>query len=132
VGCASVAPDPQGHWDSIAYQRLDEIGDWMNINSTAIYNSKPVAPYEIKNGEIGTWVFTQVEKAICAIWIPGTQPKSQVRLDLSLLNPIENAKPNKWTVKPLNKSNQAEIKNGILYLQLDINPLQTPQVFRLQ
>ncbi len=128
----NIAPDPQGRWDSIAYQRLDEIGDWMNINSTAIYNSKPVAPYEIKNGEIGTWVFTQVEKAIYAIWIPGTQPKSQVRLDLSLLHPIEQAKPSKWSVKPLNKSNQAEIKNGILYLQLDVNPLQTPQVFRLQ
>ena len=104
----------------------------MNINSAAIYNSKPIAPYEIKNGEIGTWVFTQVEKAIYAIWIPGTQPKSQVRLDLSLLRPIEQAKPSKWSVKPLNKSNQAEIKNGILYLQLDENPLQTPQVFRLQ
>jgi alpha-L-fucosidase len=128
----NIAPDPQGRWDSTAYQRLDEIGDWMNINSAAIYNSKPIAPYEIKNGEIGTWVFTQVEKAIYAIWIPGTQPKSQVRLDLSLLRPIEQAKPSKWSVKPLNKSNQAEIKNGILYLQLDENPLQTPQVFRLQ
>jgi hypothetical protein len=77
-------------------------------------------------------VFTQVEKAIYAIWIPGIQSKNQVRLDLSLLRPIEQAKPSKWSVKPLNKSNQAEIKNGILYLQLDENPLQTPQVFRLQ
>jgi alpha-L-fucosidase len=28
------------------YERLAEIGKWMNINSEAIYNTKPLAPYQ--------------------------------------------------------------------------------------
>ena len=50
----NIAPGPTGEWDSIAYARLQEIGQWMDINSAAIYETNPVAPYEQ-----GKWVFTQ-------------------------------------------------------------------------
>jgi alpha-L-fucosidase len=119
----NIAPDPQGRWDSIAYQRLDEIGAWMHINSAAIYNSKPIAPYEIKNGEIGTWVFTQVEKAIYAIWIQGENNTQPAVLDVSSFG--------KTHVQSLNPNNKSTLKNNMLSVEIRNNPLNTPQVFRL-
>src|SRR5436190_11249980 len=38
----NVGPDPNGEWDTAAYTRLKEIGEWMKINSEAIYNTKPL------------------------------------------------------------------------------------------
>ena len=45
----NIGPSPQGDWSDTAYNRLKEIGSWMKINSEAIYNSKPLAPYENDN-----------------------------------------------------------------------------------
>jgi alpha-L-fucosidase len=45
----NIGPGPDGDWDPTAYERLNEIGDWMSINSEGIYNSKPVAPYSSDN-----------------------------------------------------------------------------------
>ena len=35
-------------------------------------------------------------------------------------------------VKPLNPNNKTKLKNGVLSVEIRNNPLQTPQVFRLQ
>jgi len=56
----NIGPSPNGDWDTVAYNRLKDIGDWMKINSNGIYSSKPIAPYtsdniyftQSKNGEI--------------------------------------------------------------------------------
>ncbi|MEO6963560.1 MAG: alpha-L-fucosidase, partial [Puia sp.] len=45
----NIGPGPDGDWDPTAYQRLDELGKWMDINGEGIYNSKPVAPYYSDN-----------------------------------------------------------------------------------
>ncbi|MCC6289791.1 MAG: alpha-L-fucosidase [Chitinophagaceae bacterium] len=45
----NIGPGPNGDWDPIAYQRLQEIGAWMKINAEAIHGSKPLAPYELGN-----------------------------------------------------------------------------------
>lgn len=45
----NVGPSPQGDWSDTAYSRLKEMGGWMKVNGEAIYNSKPVAPYEKDN-----------------------------------------------------------------------------------
>ena len=37
----NIGPSPEGEFDPIAYQRLREIGDWMKINGTAIYSTRP-------------------------------------------------------------------------------------------
>jgi alpha-L-fucosidase len=120
----NIAPDPQGRFDSIAYQRLEEIGAWMQVNGEAIYNSKPIAPYEVKDAKNGTWVFTQVEKAIYAIWIPGESARQTAELNLSSFG--------KKKVQALNPNNQTKLKNGVLSVEIRNNPLNTPQVFRLQ
>jgi alpha-L-fucosidase len=41
----NVGPSPDGDFDTVAYQRLSEIGDWMQVNGNAIYGSRMVAPY---------------------------------------------------------------------------------------
>jgi alpha-L-fucosidase len=45
----NIGPGPEGDWDTAAYSRLKDIGEWMKINCEAIYNSKPVAPYSAQN-----------------------------------------------------------------------------------
>jgi alpha-L-fucosidase len=124
----NIAPDPQGRWDSIAYQRLDEIGAWMQTNGQAIYNSKPLAPYQINDGDNGSWVFTQVDKNTYAIWIPGSASTAASTLDLATAFPL--AKFSK--VKALNPGNTCSIKKGYLQIGLGTNQLNTPQVFKLQ
>ena len=36
----NIGPGPDGTWDEEAYKRLEEIGDWMEVNKSAIYNTK--------------------------------------------------------------------------------------------
>jgi len=45
----NIGPSSEGDWDTIAYQRLKEIGTWMKINGKAIYGSVPLYPYAEKN-----------------------------------------------------------------------------------
>lgn len=45
----NIGPGPDGDWDPVAYQRLQDIGAWMKINGEAIHGSKPLAPYESGN-----------------------------------------------------------------------------------
>lgn len=44
-----IGPDKTGELVPEVYQRLEEIGKWMEINSTAIYNTKPLEPYQTEN-----------------------------------------------------------------------------------
>ncbi len=45
----NVAPGPDGTWQQGAYDLLKAFGEWMKVNSEAIYNSKPIAPYKENN-----------------------------------------------------------------------------------
>lgn len=36
----NIGPGPDGNWHPDAYSRLSEIGDWMAVNSEAIYNTR--------------------------------------------------------------------------------------------
>jgi len=49
----NIGPGPEGDFDPVAYERLREVGAWMKVNGEAIYESRPVAPYES-----GDMVFT--------------------------------------------------------------------------
>ena len=42
----NVGPGPNGDLDPVAYERLREIGDWMQVNGEGIYGTKAVAPYK--------------------------------------------------------------------------------------
>jgi alpha-L-fucosidase len=45
----NVAPGPDGNWQDGAYRLLGQIGDWMDVNSEAIYESEPIMPYKENN-----------------------------------------------------------------------------------
>ena len=46
----NIGPGPDGDFNERAYQRLEEIGQWMNINNEAIYSTQVIAPY--KQGKV--------------------------------------------------------------------------------
>mgnify|MGYP001275743312 CR=1 FL=1 len=45
----NVGPGPHGDWDPVVYQRLQDISEWMKLNNSGIYSSKPIAPYSDRN-----------------------------------------------------------------------------------
>lgn len=45
----NIGINSQGEWDTAAYNRLTEIGDWMGINNQAIYNTTSIFPYKESN-----------------------------------------------------------------------------------
>ena len=45
----NIAPGPDGTWQQGAYDLLKEYGDWMKVNSEAIYNTHAIAPYKENN-----------------------------------------------------------------------------------
>jgi alpha-L-fucosidase len=44
-----VGPDANGELDPQAVKVLKGIGDWLKLNGEAIYDTRPVAPYELCN-----------------------------------------------------------------------------------
>ncbi|MDO5977482.1 alpha-L-fucosidase [Flavivirga spongiicola] len=45
----NIAPGPDGTWQQGAYDLLKEYEDWMHVNSSAIYETKPIAPFKENN-----------------------------------------------------------------------------------
>jgi alpha-L-fucosidase len=45
----NIGPSAEGDWSDTAYQRLKEIGVWMNVHADGVYNTIPMAPYEDGN-----------------------------------------------------------------------------------
>jgi alpha-L-fucosidase len=46
----NIGPNAEGELPPVSLARLKEIGDWMKVNSSAIYSTRPVPPY--KEGKI--------------------------------------------------------------------------------
>ena len=83
----NIGPDANGEWDTTAYNRLKDIGDWMQINQEAIYGTKPVFPYEYKVNESTKVVFTQAKnESIYALLIAEKGAHSTIEIDLSVFN----------------------------------------------
>jgi len=66
----NIGPGPNGDWDPVAYERLQDIGSWIKINGECIYGSKPIAPYSTKN-----IFYTQSKKGTesYAVWLAETE-----------------------------------------------------------
>lgn len=75
----NIAPGPDGTWHPEAYQLLEEMGDWIEVNGDAIYGTRAIAPY--KEGNI---VFTHnKDGSVNAIYLAKeneTQPPAKIVL----------------------------------------------------
>lgn len=42
----NIGPSPEGIWPEDAYDRLEDIGDWIDVNGEAIYGTRAIAPFK--------------------------------------------------------------------------------------
>lgn len=42
----NIGPKPDGTWPEAAYDRLQKMGAWMDVNSEAIYDTRAIEPYK--------------------------------------------------------------------------------------
>jgi alpha-L-fucosidase len=66
----NIAPGPDGTWPDGAYNMLEGVGKWLDINGEAIYGTRPLEPF--KTGQV---CLTQKaeEKTVFAIYLPGPE-----------------------------------------------------------
>jgi alpha-L-fucosidase len=78
----NIGPGPDGELDSVAYARLREIGDWMTVNSEAIYNSRMLTA----TGESSTIRYTQSKDSTTFYVFFSEFPEGKVELRQLQLN----------------------------------------------
>ncbi len=85
----NIAPGPDGTWQDEAYDRLEEIGTWMDVNEEAIYETRAISPY--KEGKV---CLTQKhDGAVYVIYLADEDEKSPPKkIWLSTIQPSEGAK----------------------------------------
>ena len=84
----NVAPGPDGKWHDGAYELFEEIGDWMEVNSEAIYGTSVLPPY--KEGKV---CLTQKDDAVYAIYLAEENETGiPSKIWLSSITPATDAK----------------------------------------
>ena len=82
-----VGPNGKGEFEPGVYDRLAQIGAWLQTNGDAIYETSPVKPYQ--DGQIS---YTRKGESIFAIYLPRRDEK-ELPNELNLkIAPQENAK----------------------------------------
>ena len=79
----NIGPGPDGDWAPDAYERLEDIGNWMKINGEGIYASQAVAPYAFKNIY---YTKAKDKPVLYAFWL---SDKDKVSLPATLDIPLE-------------------------------------------
>ncbi|GAB2787477.1 alpha-L-fucosidase [Rhabdobacter roseus] len=100
----NIAPGPDGEWHDEAYQRLQEIGTWMDLNGESIYETRPLAPYRQ-----GKWAYTQKGPTRYATYLAEVGEALPARLQPEGLPLPANAK-----VKLLGHDKYLKVTKGII------------------
>ena len=112
----NIAPGPDGDFDTVAYHRLAEIGKWMDVNSTAIYGTTPIAPYQI-----GKIVFTAKKNTVNVIYLADEKEK-----EMPATITIKG-----WTPKAGSKARLLETDKTLQWKNVDGNTeITIPEWFR--
>lgn len=106
----NIAPSPKGEWQQGAYHLLKEYADWMKVNSSAIYGTKPIAPYKENN--------------ICM-----TQNKEGQVFLFYLAKEGEDTMPSEIIVKSLTPKKGAKVK--LLGSGVDLKWKSLPEGFKI-
>jgi alpha-L-fucosidase len=88
----NIAPGPDGTWPDGAYDLLGEMGDWMKVNSQAIYKTRSIEPYkegqvcltQKKDGTVYAIYLAEENENIMPskIWLSSIQPKLDAKVTL--------------------------------------------------
>ena len=100
----NIAPGPDGEWHEEAYQRLEEMGKWMNVNSIGIYETKPLAPYRK-----GKWAYTKKGNTTYAFYLADAGEAIPASLKPEGLTIAANAK-----ISLAGSKKTLKLKNGSL------------------
>jgi alpha-L-fucosidase len=79
----NIGPSPNGDWDIQAYQKLEEIAEWMKVNERAIFNTT-----RAKISESEHYFYTQKNDTVFAIFFSDS------------LNQFPTHFPIEWPQKP--------------------------------
>ncbi len=116
----NIAPGPDGTWQQGAYDLLKEFGDWMKINSEAIYSTRPIEPYKENNicmtrKKDGTVYFIYLAKE--------NEQQLPKEIHISSHKPVKGAEINILGAKtPLKWKNEAEGFKVLIPAKLRNNP----------
>ena len=81
----NVGPNGNGELDPDAYVRLQEIGDWMQINGEGIYGTKAVAPYQ--EGQV---YYTAKGDYVYAFYLPEEGEKVPEQISMGAFVPVSS------------------------------------------
>ncbi|MDZ7262318.1 MAG: alpha-L-fucosidase, partial [candidate division KSB1 bacterium] len=106
----NIGPSPEGDWAPEAYDRLKGIGDWLKINSEAIYGTRPISRF--KDGKV-CLTQNKTSGAVYAIYLADeneTHPPAKIWLNR--LQPASRAQVTMLGVP--GKLSWQEVGNGVL------------------
>jgi len=95
----NVAPTPDGTFEDEAYERLAQIGAWMDVNGEGIYATRPMSP----SGEGQGLRFTQSKNGEVFYVFALNWPGSELRIESVTLNEgsevtlLGHEEPLKWS-----------------------------------
>ncbi len=121
----NIAPGPDGEWHDEAYNRLKEMGAWMNVNSEAIYETRPLAPYRQ-----GKWAYTQKGNITYATYLAEVGESLPNRLQ-----PQGLSLPAKARIRLLGNDKNLTVKNGVIEIPAKVAQVvgrQSAYVFRVE
>ena len=102
----NIAPSPTGEWDKEAYELLEGIGNWMDVNSEAIYGTEALAPYKFDN----VCITSKEDGSIYLIYLV---EEGQQELPVTITYPDMNTKMKAELIGSKSKLKTSITENGL-------------------